>query len=235
MGLSRILWLAAVPTAGVSGLFFALAFPKPKRSEGVPLRDVLRFARNPLVLLFGFLLFFQSGNEFIVGGYTSTYLARDIGLPLNTASYLLAAYWASIMVARVALSRLLLKAKGPGVVMLSGLGTAAGVGLLMLAHSTPLAAAGTVLIGLSFASIYPTVLGLAGAEFEEASGSVFGILFAIALCGGMAMPWAVGQFAARTSLRQSLVCAAVGGLAICGIQALIAGLLLTSSKNARAA
>ena len=50
------------------------------------------------------------------------------------------------------------------------------------------AAAGVVLLGVSFASVYPTVLGLAGARFEEASGTVFGLLFAIALFGGMLVP-----------------------------------------------
>jgi fucose permease len=125
-------------------------------------------------------------------------------------------------VARVLLSRLLLKAKGPGVVMLSGLGTAAGVCLLMLAHSAVPAAAGTVLIGLSFAGIYPTVLGLAGARFEESSGTVFGILFAIALVGGMLMPWTVGQLAEQTGLRAALGIAVFNGVMICVIQAVIA-------------
>jgi fucose permease len=222
LGLSAILWLAALPTALVAALFFALGFPKPKHAEGLRLAEVGRLARNPLVLLFGFLLFFQSGNEFIVGGYTSTYLARDLRLPLSTASYLLAAYWASIMAARVLLSRLLLKAKGPGVVMLSGLGAAVGVCLLMLAHSVALAAAGTILIGCSFASIYPTVLGLAGARFEESSGTVFGILFAIALAGGMLMPWTVGQVAEQTGLRAALGVAVFNGVMIFVLQAVIA-------------
>ncbi|MGE5647928.1 MAG: MFS transporter [Acidobacteriota bacterium] len=222
LGLGTILWLAAVPTAAVAALFFALSFPAPKRAQGLRIAEVARLARNPLVLLFGFLLFFQSGNEFLIGGYTSTYLARDLRLPLSTASYLLAAYWAAIMAARVLLSRLLLKAKGPGVVMVSGVGVAVGVCLLMLAHSTALAAAGTILIGCSFASIYPTVLGLAGAQFEESSGTVFGILFAIALAGGMLMPWTVGQIAEQTSLRAALGVSAFCGIMICVLQAVIA-------------
>lgn len=222
LGLSLILGVTAALPALVALLFFALRFPEPKRAEGVKLSRAGRLARNPLVLMFGLLLFFQSGNEFTIGGYTAAYLTRDVGLPLAAASYLLAAYWAALMVSRVVLSRLLLYLNGPGVVMLSGLGAAAGAVLLMLAHSLPAAAAGTVLIGVSFAGIYPTVLGLAGARFEEASGTVFGIIFAIALVGGMTVPWLVGQTAARTSLRAALVLPVLCGVMTCILQALIA-------------
>ena len=79
LGLGTILWLAAAPTATVALLFLALAFPPAKRAQGLSLREVGRFARHPLVLLFGFLLFFQSGNEFLIGGYTATYLVREVG------------------------------------------------------------------------------------------------------------------------------------------------------------
>jgi len=220
--LDTILWLAAAPTAAVALLFLALAFPPAKRAQGLSLQEVGRFARHPLVLLFGFLLFFQSGNEFLIGGYTSTYLVREVGLTVPAASYLLAAYWASLMLARVGLAKLLLRAKGPGVVMLSGLGEAAGACLLIFAPSPAFAAAGVVLLGVSFASVYPTVLGLAGARFEEASGTVFGLLFAIALFGGMLVPWSAGRIAAGSGIRGALALAAFGGLMISVLQALIA-------------
>jgi len=231
LGLGLILGVTAALPAVVALLFFALQFPEPRRAEGLKLSLVGRLARNPLVLLFGLLLFFQSGNEFTIGGYTAAYLTRDVRLPLGAASYLLAAYWAALMVSRMALSRLLLYFNGPGVVMLSGLGAAAGAVLLMLAHSLPAAAAGTVLIGMSFAGIYPTVLGLAGARFEDASGTVFGIIFAIALVGGMTVPWMVGQIAARTGLRTALVLPVFCGVMICVLQALIARRLGRSTAN----
>jgi len=46
-----------------------------------------------------------------------------------------------------------------------------------------------------FASIFPTTFGVAGSKFEAYSGTAFGILFAIALTGGMLLPWAVGRLA----------------------------------------
>jgi fucose permease len=66
------------------------------------------------------------------------------------------------------------------------------------------AAVGIAIVGLSFASIYPVILGFAGSRFEAYSGSAFGILFAIALVGGMTLPWAVGQIAQAHGLRTAL-------------------------------
>jgi hypothetical protein len=66
------------------------------------------------------------------------------------------------------------------------------------------------LIGLGFASIYPVALGFAGGRYQERSGTVFGILFSIALTGGMTMPWAVAQVSQAWSLRRGMLFIAVG-------------------------
>jgi fucose permease len=59
--------------------------------------------------------------------------------------------------------------------------------------------------GLALAGIYPTVLGLAGNAFSRHSGTVFGILFTVALIGGMSLPWAAGQLASAYTLRAVFV------------------------------
>ncbi len=53
---------------------------RPSRGEACRSRKRRGSLRDPLVLLLGLLLFFQSGNEFILGGYTTTFLTREIGL-----------------------------------------------------------------------------------------------------------------------------------------------------------
>jgi fucose permease len=118
----------------------------------------------------------------------------------------------------VYLSRLLLRIQGARLVMLSALGSALGVTALLLASSLPAAAVGVVLVGLGMAGIFPTTLGLAGARFQEYTGTVFGILFAIALTGGMTLPWVVGQLAQAHGLRLALLLPAVNALMILGLQ-----------------
>ena len=203
-GIGPILWLAVALSAAPAVLFLALRFPPAKQSEGVPLGQAVRLGRNPLVLLTAFLLFFQSGNEFTLGGYISTYLTRELGASIAASSYLLAAYWGAVMVTRVISSRLLLWMKGTTLVLLSAAASAAAIALLLVAASAVVAAIAVALIGAGFASIYPTTLGFAGSRFERHSGTVFGIIFAIALIGGMLLPWGVGQLARDRGLRSAL-------------------------------
>jgi hypothetical protein len=60
------------------------------------------------------------------------------------------------------------------------------------------------LTGSGVACISPTALGLAGSRFGEYSGSVFGLLSAMGLTGGLTLPWARGHLAAATGLRPAL-------------------------------
>jgi fucose permease len=218
LGLARILYF----TAGLGGLVaiaaLAPAFPPPKAAGGLRFKELGGVVRQPLVLLLAFLLFFQSGNEFIVGGYLSSFLTRELGAPVTTASYVLAAYWAAIMAARVFSSRLVLRVEGRVMVLWSAAITVAGVIVLVTARGLVQAAGGAVLIGLGFASIYPAVLGFAGSRYQERSGTVFGILFSIALTGGMTLPWLVGRIAAAEGLRTGLMVAAGNAAAILVLQ-----------------
>ncbi len=221
LGFEMILLLTAV-LAGGAGLFYVmLTFPPPARREGVPLGEVGRLARNPAVVTLGALLFFQSGNEFILGGYATSFLTAELKLPISAASYLLALYWASIMAARIFLSRFLLRARGETTVMASALASAAGIMLLVNASGAWPAAVGLALIGAGFASIFPTTLGTAGARFTDCSGTVFGLLIAMALCGGMTLPWLVGQLARDHGLSRALMVAAFNSIMIFGLQLFI--------------
>ena len=218
LGLELILMAAATLAAGAGLFYLLLKFPPPARREGVPLAEVGLLVRNPLVLALGFLLFFQSGNEFILGGYATSFLTTDSKVSDSAASYLLAGYWGSIMLARVFLSRFLLKAKGSTAVLISA--TVAAIGVITLVSGSGVwgAALGLVLIGVGFASIFPTTLGAAGARFAGRSGTVFGILIAIALSGGMTLPWLVGHLARDYGLRWALLVAVFNCLMIFGLQ-----------------
>lgn len=221
LGLPAILDLAIVLSLVPGLLFLTQRFPPPKTKQGVPLSEAGKLIQNPLVLLFGFLLFFESGNEFIMGGYTSTYLKDGLGCSMSAASYILAAYWGAIMVGRVVSSRLLLRMKSSRVILVSALGSALGGLILLIAPSPVLAAVGVVVIGLSFAGIFPTTLGNAGSRFEAFSGTVFGILFGIGLMGGMSLPWAVGHLAQSLGLRLGLGLVIVDAAMIFVVQILI--------------
>ena len=198
--LSSILNLAALLTAALTIVCSLPTYPTPKKEGRIEWSKVRRMAGSPLLLLFGVLLFFESGNEFIIGGYLTTYLNSYMGIPLSRASYLLAAYWGTIMVARFLLSRLLLVIPGQTLILLSAPAVVISMAILLMAGSPTLVNIGIIGLGLSVAGIFPTALGMAGSRFSDSSGTAFGILFTIALAGGMSLPWFVGQISASHGL-----------------------------------
>ena len=214
LGLGKILYLAMALSLIPTVLGIPFVFPAPHQREGVALAEVGRLVRQPLVLTFSLLLFFESGNEFILGGYITTYLTRDLRASISLASYLLAAYWGALMLGRVLLSRATLHRSAGSVILGSALSVAASMTLLLTVHSISIAVIFVILLGLSIATIFPTVLGLAGSSYATHSGTVFGILIALALAGGMTLPWLVGKLAEAWGVRTGLFVVIFNALAV---------------------
>jgi len=192
----------ALLSAGAGGFAAVLHFPAPKQRNALPMAEIPGFLRSPLVLALAALLFCESGAEFTLGGYISTYLTRGLGVrSVGAASWILAGFWTGIMVARVVAGRI-----GTGrdlfrTLTLCGTGACCGSLLTAAAPGPAAAAVGVAICGASLAGVYPATLAIAGARFQSHSGTVFGILFAVALAGGMLVPWVAGQVGGAAGLR----------------------------------
>ena len=217
-GLHGILTAGAVLCVLVAVANALPAYPPAKQAGGLSLAEAARLARDPLVLLLGLLLFFQSGNEFIVGGYTTTFLTREIGMSVRAASYALAGYWAALMLTRAWLGRGRSSLTGGRLVLASAAASALVAALLVTASRPPLAVAMVVALGAALAGIFPAVLGVAASRFPAHSGTVFGLLFTMALTGGMTLPWVTGQAAAAWGLRPALGLVVLQFLAVFALQ-----------------
>jgi MFS transporter, FHS family, glucose/mannose:H+ symporter len=229
LGLANILYVAVALTLVSTALSVTLTFPSPRQGAGVPFSEVLRLGRQPLVIALAALLFFESGNEFILGGYITSYLTRVLGSTVSTASYLLAGYWAAIMLGRIVLSRISLRVSGHTLVLASALVVAGSVAVLVVSASVAVAAVAVVALGLGIAAIYPAVLGVAGTHFASHSGTVFGILIGVALTGGMTMPWFAGQVAGAHGVAAGLAIPIANALCIFALQ-LVAGKIARRRK-----
>ena len=205
VGLAGVLLGAAALCAASGAFAAALRFPAPKAAHRPPAAEMLRLCREPLVIVLAVLLFFQSGNEFMLGGYFATFLTRDLVVPVDRAAYILTAFWAAIVSSRLALSRALLTFRGHHIVL--GGAILAAIGALIVSGSSTStgALAGIVVTGAALAGIFPIVLSQAGAVYHLQSGTVFGILFTAALTGGMTMPWIAGNLAETAGLRAVFV------------------------------
>lgn len=195
VGLRFILTSLALLTMAPLLLFLLARYPEAKHVGGFSWSACLRALQNPLLLLFGLLLFFESGNEFTMGGWISTYLGDHLAIAPRLAAYILAGYWAAMMLGRFVASRTASRVSSSTLVALSALlALSASVGLIF-SGSAATAAISAAVIGLGFAAIFPTTLAQAGAAFAEYSGTAFSIIFAMALSGGMTAPWLVGRIA----------------------------------------
>jgi FHS family glucose/mannose:H+ symporter-like MFS transporter len=205
LGLGRILLLATALSLFPFLLYIVLRFPKAKQAQGFPIKAAAGIARSPLLWLSAAILFFQSGNEFTVGGWISTYLQKTFGVGASAAALILAAYWAAIMSGRLLSSRLVRAVRSETLIFGSALLALAAAALMALAPSGVPAAAGAVAIGFGFAAIYPTTLAIVGGAFAAFTGTAFSIVIAVGLVGGMLAPWLAGKIAERSSLRQGLI------------------------------
>ena len=216
--------------AGLAGacalLFLGMQFPEASGEQGFSWREVVQVARFPGVLVLGFLLFCESGNEASIGGWTSTY-AGETGLGPRAATLILAGYWATLMVGRLLVSQLLKFVEKRQLVLGSGLGALVGAAIVVTTRWEGMLVAGMLLIGLSYAGIFPTALAIAGDTYRKMTGTVFGLLFAIALVGGMSFPWAVGQISQRLGVRYGMVVPLAGAAGIC----VLAGRILRTQRR----
>jgi fucose permease len=205
LGVPRILALATFLSLVPFVVYVALRFPAAKHAQGFPIKAAARIARDPLLWLTAFILFFQSANEFTVGGWISTYLQKTFGVAPGPAALVLAGYWAAIMAGRLVSSRIVRAAGNEALILGSAVLALAAALLMALAPSGAAAAVGAVVIGAGFAAIYPTTLAIVGTRFAAFTGTAFSVVIAVGLAGGMLAPWLAGRIAEASSLRRGLI------------------------------
>ncbi len=211
------LFIFCAVLAGVCALWYALSsLPPAKANQEFSWHELLEVAKYNGVLPLAFILFLESGNEACIAGWTSTYV-DNAGYAPRVAALVLAAYWAALMLGRILASRVLQGIKKSQLVVAAAVLSLGGCVVLLSARSLVALFAGTALIGLSYGPIFPTTLAIAGDRYSQRAGTVFGLMFSIALIGGMMFPWAVGQISQQVSVRAGMILPAVGAIGIVGL------------------
>ena len=172
--------------------FLFVKFPEEKQKQGVPFGKLLTLAKEPVMLLLSFVLFFQSGLEGILNSWISTYMNTVKGLNTEFALYALGFISVGILVSRILTSYLLKVFPKLTILTISMLITSLGMGLIVLADSKFSAIAGTFTMGLGYASTFPIVLGTIGDKFKEISGTAFSFALVIGLTGNTLLNLLVG-------------------------------------------
>jgi fucose permease len=189
---------------GPLALFVAIRFPPPKQPQGFPIRRAGRLLGQTTLLLLGASLFFQSGMEITVGGWSAQYAGEVLRLSESRSVLVLSLFWVGMMTARLVLIPVLKRYPAPRVLAVFLAITAIGSILLLTSSSVAVACVGLFLLGFGLASGFPVVLGYIGEMYAELTGTAFSIAFVMALVGGSALPYATGWLSKRHGLQASL-------------------------------
>lgn len=175
--------------------FVSVEFPSPKQPQGFPLKQGIGMIKDPTLMLFAMMLFFQSGLEGIANDWSAQYLIETIKVPREQALYALTCFVIGLTVTRLLLGTFLRHAAPKRVLQISIVIAAIGAAVLMTAKDYPMAVCGLVLLGIGFAAAFPVILGMIGDLYSKASGTAFSIAFVLALIGNMIINKTMGYAA----------------------------------------
>ncbi|HKI44397.1 MAG TPA: MFS transporter [Balneolales bacterium] len=185
--------------------FIVIRFPEAKQKQGFPIRKGAGLLKETTLLLFGLILFLESGMEITAGGWTTAFFNEELAMSANRAVYFQSLFWVGMMLARLLLGTTL-KSSRPSRLLYLFISLAFSGSILLLAgRSLVLAAAGIFIIGAGFAAVFPLILGYVGDLYSQLSGTAFSIVLVMALTGGMILPWLAGVLGDAYGLRTSFL------------------------------
>ena len=194
--------------------FAATKFPASKQPHGFPLRDALRLIKEPVLLLFGLMLFLQSGIEITASGWSAEYFNEILGVDTNRAVFLLSLFWVGMVVARLMLG-IWLKRRDPSRALVVSIIIALVGSVILIQSTVPVMAGVAILVmGAGLAAGFPVVLGLVGDQHPELSGTAFSVVLVMALTGGSLVPYVTGVIGESAGLRSAFFIVPVGLIAM---------------------
>lgn len=172
------LWIWSLPSPA------SRAVPAQHESAPFPILPVM-------IMVLCFVLYV--GGEAGYGAWIYTYAFKLNFGDEVTAAYLTSGYWGSFTLGRLLGIWVSTKAKPLTILMLDFVGCILSLGLILLFRESSLMLwTGTILFGISQASIFPTFLTLSE-ERMHVTGTVAGLFLVGAGIGGMILPWLIGQ------------------------------------------
>ncbi len=174
-------------------LFFLLIrFPFPKQIQQLSINKGLKLLKEPILILAGLVLFFESGIEGIVNNWTTTFLQRANDLNNQEALFSLSLFVLSLTLTRFILG-FLLKRISSSFILLAGTGViASGILLLYLTTGYLFSFISLFLLGMGCAAVFPVMLSYVGELFSEISGTAFSIVMVIAMIGNILINYFMG-------------------------------------------
>lgn len=162
--------------------FLSVRFPVSKIRHGFSLKEAGNLF-SPVLLLLGFVLFFESAVEGIANNWATSF-ALTVVTPVNAFALIaLTLSNISLVISRLLLGIILVKAKPHRLLYLCWSCVLAGSLIMYFFHSVAGLYLGMILIGFGFGAGFPVVLGYVGELYPGFTGTAFSIVITIALIG----------------------------------------------------
>ncbi len=202
--------LAVIALAPVVLAIFAQYTPI---KAGFAIGDAFALLKEPAVLVAALALFCYISLEISFCNWLAPYgqevISRDFsGLDGAVADamsqQMLSVFAIAMMAGRLVVSQIeIITAHGTW--FISGAALVIALVILAMIRSGAIwTSALSLCAGLAFASVFPTIVGVTYSKHPENFGSVFGIIFAVGLLGGVIAPKARGNLAKGSSVQKSL-------------------------------
>lgn len=173
--------------------FLSIRFPMSSETKEFPIKEGLKMVKDPMLLLFGFILFFQSGIEGLTNNWTTTYLETVKEIEASNALFILSSFVGAILTTRILLGKILRIFDPLKVMVISFVLVFIGCLFMSYGRSNGMLAASLVTIGMGVAAGFPVILGYVGQLYTHLSGTAFSIVITIALVGNVIANYVMGQ------------------------------------------
>lgn len=185
-----VFWVFSIVAFPIAAWLWSLPSPAPR---AVPVHhEHTPFPVTPVIfMVLCFVLYV--GSEVGYGAWIYTYAFKlNFGTEI-TAAYLTSAFWGSFTLGRLFGIWVSTRLKPMTILSLDFAGSLASLGLILFFRESVVSLwIGTILLGISQASIFPTFLTLAE-ERMHITGTIAGLFLVGAGVGGMILPWLIGQ------------------------------------------
>ncbi len=223
MGISYTTSLSVFAVLVLLFLVYSLTASYPTVPTGFSLAKALSLLAQPAVLVAALALFCYIALEVSMGSWIRRLMEEILAKGYTPAE---ASLWAGMvlslfgvaMAAGRFLSSTIKNLTAVGVKLIAGAAVLSLVAILAMVwtQSAALAILAVVVVGLAFAPIFPTIVGVTFSKFDASQyGSIFGIIFSIGLLGGTFVPAWIGNLSATGTVQGGLkVAAAMAALLV---------------------
>jgi FHS family glucose/mannose:H+ symporter-like MFS transporter len=206
-------WIAVIP--GLAGWgYLKLKFERHPLPPHPSPRAIFAEMRSPGAVLLSLLLFFQLGNEWSIAGWLPLFLTQRLGIRPDTAVLMLALYWLALLVGRAAAQWIMPRISHARLLLASVAASVFGCVILLVTNNSFGAVTGILLVGGSFAPVYPLLVEKIGIRFPYYHPGFYNGIFSFAMAGGLLAPCALGYWTSVWGVRAVMALPLAGSLVV---------------------